>query len=87
MADIPHSDESARAILEYFARNHLRAGADAPKWALEQHVLGNPRSRFRRDDFEAGLSYAIEKQWLRQEGECFVLIEFGFGELPKPRDG
>jgi len=80
MADIPYTDESARAILEYFARHHLRGGDKTPGRALEQQFFENPK--FRRDDFEAGLSYAIEKQWLRQEGECFVLTESGFGELP-----
>lgn len=71
MADVPYNDESARAILEYFARHHLRGGDKTLKWALEQQFFENPR--FRRDDFEAGLSYAIEKQWFRTEGENFVL--------------
>jgi hypothetical protein len=78
MADVPYTDQSARAILEYFARHLLPGGDKTPKWALEQQFFENPN--FRRDDFEAGLSYAIEKQWLRQEGECFALTESGFSE-------
>ena len=81
MADIPSSEESARAILEYFARHRLRGGADVPRWALEQQFFENPI--FRPDDFVAGISYAIEKQWLMliQKGESFMLTESGFREL------
>jgi hypothetical protein len=35
-----------------------------------------------RADFGAGTSYAIEKQWLIQNGELFVLTEYGFREPP-----
>ena len=79
MADIPSSEESARAILEYFARHRLRGGVDVPKWALEQQFFENPI--FRPEDFAAGISYAIERQWLVQEGESFDLTESGFREL------
>jgi hypothetical protein len=80
MAESPSSEESARAILEYFAQRRLGGGGDVPKWALEQQFLENPI--FGADDFEAGTSYAIEKQWLIQNGELFVLTEYGFRELP-----
>ena len=62
MADIPSSKESARAILEYFARHHLRGGAKTPRWALKQQFFEDPI--FRPDDFEAGISCAIEEGWL-----------------------
>jgi hypothetical protein len=80
MADIPSSERSAYTILEYFAQRRLRGEADVPRWALEQQFFENPI--FRPDDFEAGISYAIEKQWLIQKGESFVLTESGFRELP-----
>jgi hypothetical protein len=80
MADIPSSEESARTILEYFAQRRLRGGADVPRWALEQQFFENPK--YRPDNFEAGISYAIEKQWLIQKREFFVLTETGFRELP-----
>jgi len=59
MADNPYTDESARAILEYFAWHDLRGGDETPRWALEQQFFEN--REFRRDDFEAELSYAVEK--------------------------
>jgi hypothetical protein len=81
MAELPYTDESARAILLYWARHVLRPGDKTPRWALEQHFFENPR--FRREDFEAGLSYALEKQWLVQDGETFALTGSGFEMLPE----
>jgi hypothetical protein len=52
-------------------------------WALEQQFFENPD--FRREDFEAGISYAIEHGWLIREGDQVVLTEYGFRELPALR--
>jgi len=34
-------------------------------WQIEQRFFENPK--FRRDDYEAGISYAIEKGWLKKK--------------------
>jgi hypothetical protein len=81
MADRRSSTESARAILQYFARHHLLDDDKTERWTLEQEFFQeNPSSR--RDDFEAGLSCAIEMQWLRQDGDWFILTGAGFEQLP-----
>lgn len=79
MAELPYTDESARAVLQYWARSDLLDGDKVPRWALTQHFFNNPR--FRREDFEAGLSYALEMQWLVQNGEEFALTGTGLQEL------
>ena len=69
MADIPSSAESARAILQYFARHQLLDEDKMERRALEQGFF-QEKPNSRRDDFEAGLNYAIEMEWLRQEDAC-----------------
>ena len=67
--------------MQYFARHQLLDEDKMERRALEQGFF-QEKPNSRRDDFEAGLNYAIEMEWLRQEGDWFILTGTGFEELP-----
>ena len=79
MAEVPFSDESARAILAIFAARNVRGGEILMAGAVNISFLSNPRHR--AEDYAAGLSYAIEKGWVTVEGNMIRLTETGFKEL------
>jgi hypothetical protein len=80
MAELPYTDESARALLNLFAELHLRPGDVVMSWQLHANFFDSPK--FRAEDYAAGLSYAIEKGWLIKEGEKIKLSVSGYQELP-----
>lgn len=79
MAETPYSDESARAILQIFAARNVRAGEILMAGAVNSSFLNDPRHR--AEDYAAGLSYAVEKGWVTDEGTMIRLTETGFREL------
>lgn len=80
MAELPFTDESARALLKLFSERHLRPGDRVQWWQLNARFFENPK--FRAEDYVAGLSFAIEKGWLIKKGDFIELTESGFRELP-----
>jgi hypothetical protein len=79
MADVPSSQESARAILKIFAAQNVRGGEILMAGAVNQAFLRDLKHR--AEDYAAGLNYAIEKGWLIDEGNMIRLTETGFNEL------
>lgn len=79
MAEVPYTDESARAILQIFAEKNIRGGGALMSGAVNLAFLEN--RRYRAEDYVAGLSYAIEKGWLTRAGTAIRLTESGFQEL------
>ena len=79
MAEVPYTDESARAILQIFADKNVRAGGGLMAGAVNMTFLND--QKYRAEDYAAGLSYAVEKGWLTIEGTKIRLTETGFKEL------
>ena len=79
MADTPYTDASARAILQIFAHHNRRAGEAMTRSALQISFLKN--QQYRAEDYVAGLSYAIEKEWVIADRTMIKLTEAGFHEL------
>jgi hypothetical protein len=79
VAEVPFTDESARAILEIFADKNVRGGEALMAGAVNLTFLQNPKHR--AEDYAAGLSYAVEKGWIVPEGRTKLrLTESGFKE-------
>ena len=81
MAEVPYTDESARAILQIFAEKNVRENEILMAGQVNLRFLENPK--YRAEDYAAGLSYAIEKGWLVNEGTKLRLTPTGFRELPQ----
>lgn len=59
MAEVPYTDESARAILAIFKKFNVQEDGTLMMGHLQQQFLSDGRNR--AEDFAAGLSYAVEK--------------------------
>jgi len=78
--EVPYADEAARALLQMFARKNVRQNEILMASAVNIKFLKD--SKYRAEDYVAGLSYAVEKGWLTNEGNMLRVTPAGFRELP-----
>jgi hypothetical protein len=76
MAEVPFTDESARAILQIFSDSNVRENEILMAGQVNMRFLSD--GRFRAEDYAAGLSYAVEKGWIIDEGNTLRLTPAGF---------
>jgi hypothetical protein len=83
MEDLPNSEEIARAVLQIFANRILRPGEAISRMALEQEFFQSSKyNSCKQSDLEAGLTCAVEKDWLSNKEAEFELRLLGFAEIP-----
>lgn len=84
MEELSKSEEIARAVLQMFASRGLRPGETISRTALEHEFFQSSKyNSFKQSDFEAGLTCAVEKEWLSNKETDFELRLLGFAEIPE----
>jgi hypothetical protein len=73
------AEDSARAILRIFSAEDVRAG----HVLMYEAVNVQFRNSYLAEDFAAGLTYAIEGEWLSNENTMIRLTKSGFDESQK----
>lgn len=83
MEELSKSEEIARAVLQMFGSRGLRPGETISRTALEQEFFQSGKyNSFKQSDFEAGLTRAVEKEWLSETETGLELRVLGFAEIP-----
>jgi hypothetical protein len=79
MSVLPADEDYARAILSLFALKARRPGQSIAARDVQADFLS--RNMGRAFDYEAGLHFAIEKNWLRLDCQMIRLSAAGFDEI------
>jgi len=78
MTMLPADEDYAKAMLSIFSDKHVRAGQSLTESQVGREFEG--RNMGRHADYEAALSYAAERGWLRIELGRIRLTEAGLAE-------
>jgi hypothetical protein len=79
MSVLPADEDYARAILSLFALKARRPGQSIAARDVEADFLS--RNMGRLFDYEAGLHFALEQNWLRLDCQMIRLSAAGFDEI------